>query len=212
MGKRRRREPAAETLIPTHEIGESIGAAGGVKERNSKGEKFIACYLLTSLCPRFKGQTYIGFTVDPRRRIRQHNGEIGSGAWRTRRKRPWEMVLCIYGFPSNVAALQFEWAWQHPRRSLVVRAAAASFKSVSGLVNKIKLAVAMLSLPAWQSLNLTMNFFSTRYETYISGCPGDQIRMQVCSIEGLPCYGRKSGEADKSEGVEEFSEEKLHVH
>jgi len=44
--------------------------------------------------------------VNPRRRIRQHNGEIGSGAWRTKKKRPWEMVLCIYGFPTNVAALQ----------------------------------------------------------------------------------------------------------
>ena len=46
------------------------------------------------------------FTVNPRRRIRQHNGEITSGAWRTKRKRPWEMVLCIYGFPTNVSALQ----------------------------------------------------------------------------------------------------------
>lgn len=67
---------------------------------------FFCCYLLRSLCPRSKGRTYIGFTVNPRRRIRQHNGEIVSGAWRTRRGRPWEMVLCIYGFPSNVAALQ----------------------------------------------------------------------------------------------------------
>lgn len=46
------------------------------------------------------------FTVNPRRRIRQHNGEIGSGAWRTKKRRPWEMVLCIYGFPTNVSALQ----------------------------------------------------------------------------------------------------------
>ena len=76
--------------------GAAAGASGG----------FFCCYLLRSLCPRSKGRTYIGFTVNPRRRIRQHNGEIVSGAWRTRRGRPWEMVLCIYGFPSNVAALQ----------------------------------------------------------------------------------------------------------
>jgi len=44
--------------------------------------------------------------VNPRRRIRQHNGEIGCGAWRTKKRRPWEMVLCIYGFPTNVSALQ----------------------------------------------------------------------------------------------------------
>ena len=44
--------------------------------------------------------------MNPRRRIRQHNGEIGCGAWRTKKRRPWEMVLCIYGFPTNVSALQ----------------------------------------------------------------------------------------------------------
>lgn len=46
------------------------------------------------------------FTVNPRRRIRQHNGEIGSGASRTKSRRPWEMVFCIYGFPTHVSALQ----------------------------------------------------------------------------------------------------------
>ncbi|MED6201551.1 hypothetical protein PIB30_096177 [Stylosanthes scabra] len=49
--------------------------------------------------------------LNPRRRIRQHNGEIGCGAWRTKKKRPWEMVLYIYGFPTNVAALQVEYSY-----------------------------------------------------------------------------------------------------
>lgn len=48
-----------------------------------------ACYLLVSLAPGFKDHTYIGFTVNPPRRIRQHNGAIAGGANRTRRKRPW---------------------------------------------------------------------------------------------------------------------------
>ncbi|GJZ11463.1 structure-specific endonuclease subunit SLX1 [Tanacetum coccineum] len=89
------------------------------------------------------------FTVNPRRRIRQHNGELCSGATRTKKKRPWEMVLCIHGFPTNTAALQFEWAWQHPVESLAVRKAAVEFKSLGGLANKIKLAYTMLTLPAW---------------------------------------------------------------
>jgi predicted GIY-YIG superfamily endonuclease len=83
---------------------------------------FFCCYLLRSLCPRSKGRTYIGFTVNPRRRIRQHNGEIVSGAWRTRRGRPWEMVLCIYGFPSNVAALQVRRGSSTPARPVLASA------------------------------------------------------------------------------------------
>ncbi|XLT46016.1 hypothetical protein HN873_038620 [Arachis hypogaea] len=44
----------------------------------------------------------------------------------------------------------FEWAWQHPVESLAVRKAAANFKSLSGVANKIKLAYTMLTLPSWQ--------------------------------------------------------------
>ncbi|KAL1558782.1 structure-specific endonuclease subunit slx1-like [Salvia divinorum] len=181
MGRRKAKEPQISEA-------DQIGKNG--EEEDDKGSGFFSCYLLTSLCPRFKGQTYIGYTVNPRRRIRQHNGEIGSGACRTKRKRPWEMVLCIYGFPTNIAALQFEWAWQHPLESLAVRKAAAGFKSLSGLVNKIKLAYTMLTLPPWQSLDLTVNLFSTKYRQHTSGCPAlpEQMQTQVSSMDELPCY------------------------
>ncbi|GAB4824278.1 hypothetical protein Ancab_007165 [Ancistrocladus abbreviatus] len=171
---------SGRTLTPT-----------AVEERDGRGGKgFFACYLLASLSPRHKGHTYIGFTVNPSRRIRQHNGEIGSGAWRTKSRRPWEIVLCIYGFPTNVSALQFEWAWQHPTESLTMRKAAASFKSLSGIPNKIKLAYTMLTLHTWQSMNLTVNFFSTKHMKHTAGCPGlpKQMKVQICSMDELPCY------------------------
>lgn len=63
MGWRKWRKGASKALIRSQEeddeneketTEEGDGGGGG------KG-RFFACYLLTSLCPRFKGQTYIGF-------------------------------------------------------------------------------------------------------------------------------------------------------
>ncbi|EJD51950.1 hypothetical protein AURDEDRAFT_181521 [Auricularia subglabra TFB-10046 SS5] len=78
---------------------------------------FYACYLLKSRKTTSSTATYIGSTPHPPRRIRQHNGEIQGGAWKTRKSRPWEMNMLIYGFPSKLAALQAEWAWQNPSRT-----------------------------------------------------------------------------------------------
>lgn len=70
------------------------------------------CYLLRSLSS--PNRSYVGSTNNPRRRIRQHNGEIPQGAFRTRLSRPWVMDAFVFGFPSRIAALQFEWSWQNP--------------------------------------------------------------------------------------------------
>lgn len=52
--------------------------------------RFFACYLLTPVhAPQRLRCTYVGFTVSPTRRIRQHNGEIRNGAKRTSKHRPW---------------------------------------------------------------------------------------------------------------------------
>jgi len=89
---------------------------------------FYCCYLLTSLNEKYQNHTYIGFTVHPQRRIRQHNGEIEGGAKKTQRKRPWEMVLCVHGFTSKKAALLFEWCWQHPLEARATRDAMSRLK------------------------------------------------------------------------------------
>ena len=84
-----------------------------------KFEKLIMyfCYLIESQSEKYKGDAYIGFAVDPLKRLREHNGEIKGGAKKTSKKRPWELVSVVSNFPNKMLALQFEWAWQNPLQS-----------------------------------------------------------------------------------------------
>ncbi|GAB4821466.1 hypothetical protein N2152v2_008512 [Parachlorella kessleri] len=170
---------------------------------------FFGCYLLESKNPTFKGRSYIGFTVNPRRRIRQHNGEIVNGASKTKRGRPWEMVLVVYGFPSQTQALQFEWSWQHPEKSLDIRGVAARLgrKARYGVQGKeeqvyvlasamptscrllqVLLLMEMLNTEPWCYFPLTIHFLSSRVSAERGRCPPPpaHVAVLVSPMEALP--------------------------
>lgn len=70
------------------------------------------CYMLASTDGR---KTYVGATINPDRRLRQHNGEISGGA-RATKGRAWNRKFLIGGFGDESAALRFEWRWKYLTR------------------------------------------------------------------------------------------------
>ena len=160
--------------------------------------QFHAVYLLTSADPAKSTLTYIGYTVNPERRLRQHNGEITAGAFRTQKVgRPWRMELCIFGFPNKHVALQFEWNWQHPHLSCgLLRAKCQEMKGNVGQrwAYKAKLAILheLLQLSPWNKLSMTIFFIGHGKERYDStlmhmrGSTPNKVRIKRGNYYAVP--------------------------
>jgi structure-specific endonuclease subunit SLX1 len=79
-----------------------------------KGEFF--CYILKNDYESHKNRTYNGFTNNPKKRLRQHNGELVGGAKYTKNfgNNSWEIYALVKGFPDHINALQCECRIKHP--------------------------------------------------------------------------------------------------
>ena len=76
----------------------------------------LYCYILRNDHVIHKSMTYNGFTINPKRRLRQHNQEIVGGAKYTKKygNKSWEIYAIVTGFPDRINALQCEWRIKHP--------------------------------------------------------------------------------------------------
>lgn len=139
------------------------------------------CYFLLSEAK--KKASYIGYSVNPCRRLRQHNGEIKKGAKKTKSGVPWNLGICVGGFPDRVAALRFEWAWQHPNICKVTRDNIESWKIVKtkktsenkrilnkrqwSIQQRVSILLCMTTLEPWKNMNLTVFVFKDELENTI---------------------------------------------
>ncbi|XP_015733422.1 structure-specific endonuclease subunit SLX1-like [Coturnix japonica] len=119
-----------------------------------------AVYLLSAPGPRGRARTYVGFTHDPWRRLRQHNaGRHKGGARRTSGRGPWQMLLYVHGFPSDVAALRFEWAWQHPAASRRLQdAKPRPLPGEQPIAFALRMLPRLLWAPPWRRLPLRLRW------------------------------------------------------
>lgn len=144
-------------------------------------ESFYGVYLLFCVNPRFKGRTYIGFTVDPNRRIEQHNlGKEKGGAWRTHNKGPWNMVLTVHGFPNEISALRFEWAWQHPQRSRRLKHVSAKKSKEPAYDYALRVLSEMLCVGPWCRLPLTIRWLLPEYARQFPSTSTPPLHMAIC--------------------------------
>jgi structure-specific endonuclease subunit SLX1 len=104
------------------------------------------CYILYN---DNNNKTYNGYTVNPLRRIRQHNSEIKGGAkYTTRSKVEWKYLLIIESeqFDKN-NALCFEWMLKYPTRKK------PKPKEFQGIMGRLKSLPLVLSYEKFENMH-----------------------------------------------------------
>ena len=111
--------------VGTTEIVETGGREVDPRAEEGGAAKKFFCYWVVS-----GSRSYIGATVDPRKRLRQHCGVLTGGARRTR-GRLWKFQAVLSGFRTWKEALQFEWSFKfHSKRCRSIASRRGALESV----------------------------------------------------------------------------------
>lgn len=82
------------------------------------------------------GRTYIGYTVNPKRRLRQHCGILVGGARATKCSTEWTFLLIMTCYTWTASrAMQVEWLVKHPQRKKKIL---SSFRGIDGRIFSLK--------------------------------------------------------------------------
>jgi predicted GIY-YIG superfamily endonuclease len=131
-------------------------------EDANEGKKNHYCYILRNNYEPHKNRTYNGYTVNPNRRIRQHNQEIKGGAKYTKKwgNKSWEIYALLKGFPDHINALQCEWRIKHPTKK---RIRSNKYNSPSGRITGLN---EILQVDRW-TLQSTIDIKDTKLQLWI---------------------------------------------
>ena len=117
------------------------------------------------------------------------------------------MVLVVYGFATQTAALQFEWAWQHPDKSLDTRDAAAKVgrKARYGVRGKVLMLMEMLNASPWKHYPLKIQFLKAEHVQLRAGCPEppQHVTMSVGPLEDLELLGLGNDDEEEEDRISE---------
>ena len=105
-------------VVPDGRIFEGLGRSPGRLLLHRSGEvSFVLTHMYDVYLIKDSHRTYIGYTSDVSRRLRQHNREIKGGA-RATRGGTWSLVCWVRGFETIGSAMSYEWHWKHSARGI----------------------------------------------------------------------------------------------